>query len=97
MKRVNRLPHPFAAFLAEGWVSRREAQVSSGYRKPSLSALRIANKSEVNERISDDWRFRTLVVGQKERSIGNHRGRLAAGDGTGSRRGILELALMSVP
>src|SRR6266849_7341296 len=36
-----------------------------------IVALRIANKSEVKERISDDWRFCASAIGKKERSIGN--------------------------
>src|SRR6266700_1042856 len=34
----------------------------------------VANKSEVKERISDDWRFCTWPIGEKERSIGDRSG-----------------------
>ena len=45
------------------------------FRHVLETALRIANGSEAKERISDDWRFCTLVIGEKERSIGNCSGR----------------------
>src|SRR6266849_4645268 len=40
-----------------------------------ILALRIANKSEVKERISDEWRFCASAIGKKERTIGNLCGR----------------------
>ena len=36
-----------------------------------MSAVRIANKSKVKERRSDDWRFCTFVIAEKQRSIAN--------------------------